>query len=161
MVGGQNTNTKILVVDDSQDNLVLLSLAMQERGYLVVTASNGEDAVTTAKLARPNLILMDIAMPQLDGLEATRRIREEAGFASVPVIALTAFDTDGFRRAAHDAGFNGYLTKPIDFERLHKLITMLLDDADDDDRHTTDLTRSRPTSSTRIYAPPIPPTSAR
>ncbi|HEX5707957.1 MAG TPA: response regulator [Pyrinomonadaceae bacterium] len=145
MTGGQNTSATILVVDDSKDNLVLLSLAMQERGYRVVTATNGEDAVVTAKLARPDLILMDIAMPQLDGLEATRRIREAVGMEVVPVIALTAFDTDGFRRAAHDAGFSGYLTKPIDFERLHKLISMLLADADDD-RHTTDLTRSRPTS---------------
>lgn len=146
MSGGQIVNAKILVVDDSQDNLVLLSLAMQDRGYRVVTASNGEDAVTTAKLARPDLILMDIAMPQLDGLEATRRIREEVGLETVPVIALTAFDTGGFRRAAHDAGFSGYLTKPIDFERLHKLIEMLLADADDD-RHTTDLKRPRTTSS--------------
>ncbi|HYN84558.1 MAG TPA: response regulator [Pyrinomonadaceae bacterium] len=145
MAGAQNTSATILVVDDSQDNLVLISLAMQERGYRVVTATNGEEAVTTAKLARPDLILMDIAMPQLDGLEATRRIREAVGMEHVPVIALTAFDTGGFRRAAHDAGFNGYLTKPIDFERLHKLISMLLADADED-RHTTDLKRSRPTS---------------
>jgi CheY-like chemotaxis protein len=145
MAGAQNTSATILVVDDSQDNLVLISLAMQERGYRVVTATNGEEAVTTAKLARPDLILMDIAMPHLDGLEATRRIREAVGMEHIPVIALTAFDTGGFRRAAHDAGFNGYLTKPIDFERLHKLISMLLADADED-RHTTDLKRPRPTS---------------
>lgn len=147
MGGGQITNAKIMVVDDSKDNLVLLSLAMQEKGYRVVTASNGEDAVATAILARPDLIIMDIAMPELDGLEATRRIRVESGMEFVPVIALTAFDTDGFRRAAHDAGFSGYLTKPIDFDRLHKLIAMLLAADDDDDRQTTDLKRPRPTSS--------------
>ena len=116
----------ILVVDDSNDNLVLVSLAMQDQGYRVVTASNGEEALATAKLARPDLILMDIAMPHLDGLEATRRIRDQEGLGTIPVIALTAFDTEGFRRAAHDAGFNGYLTKPIDFERLFKLTKMLL-----------------------------------
>ena len=125
----------ILVVDDSNDNLVLVSLAMQDKGYRVVTASNGEEAVASAKLARPDLILMDIAMPHLDGLEATRRIREEQGLSNVPVIALTAFDTDGFRRAAHDAGFSGYLTKPIDFERLYNLTRMLLPER----RETTSL----------------------
>lgn len=125
----------ILVVDDSHDNLVLVSLALQDRGYRVVTASNGEEAVATAKIAGPDLILMDIAMPQLDGLEATRRIREQEGLSRVPVIGLTAFDTDGFRRAAHDAGFSGYLTKPIDFDRLFKLIRMLLPER----RETTSL----------------------
>ncbi|HZB43629.1 MAG TPA: response regulator, partial [Pyrinomonadaceae bacterium] len=73
-----------------------------------------------------DLILMDIAMPQQDGLAATRRIREEVGLEDTPIVALTAFDTDGFRQAAFDAGFNGYLTKPIDFDRLKKLMEMLL-----------------------------------
>ena len=125
----------VLVVDDSNDNLVLVSLAMQDRGYRVVTASNGEEAVASARLARPDLILMDIAMPHLDGLEATRRIRDEEGLSNIPVIALTAFDTEGFRRAAHDAGFSGYLTKPIDFERLFNLTRMLLPER----RETTSL----------------------
>lgn len=116
----------VLVVDDMSDNLILISLSLQDMGYRVVTASNGEDALNVAKLARPNLILMDIAMPHQDGLAATRRIREEAELKEVPVVALTAFDTDGFRQAAFDAGFNGYLTKPIDFERLKKLMHMLL-----------------------------------
>ena len=116
----------ILVVDDSNDNLVLVSLAMQDRGFRVVTASNGEEAVNTARIAGPDLILMDIAMPHLDGLEATRRIRDTEGFEHLPIIALTAFDTEGFRKAAHDAGFNGYLTKPIDFARLFNLLQMLL-----------------------------------
>jgi two-component system cell cycle response regulator DivK len=116
----------ILVVDDMRDNLILLSLSLQDMGYRVVTATNGEDALTIAKMARPDLILMDIAMPQQDGLAATRHIREQAELGDVPVIALTAFDTEGFRQAAFDAGFNGYLTKPIDFDRLKKLMRMLL-----------------------------------
>lgn len=116
----------ILVVDDVTDNLVLLSLHLQQSGYRVVTASDGDQALSVAKLARPDLILMDIAMPQQDGLAATRRIREEPELRGVPVIALTAFDTDGFRKAAFDVGFNGYLTKPVDFDRLNKLMEMLL-----------------------------------
>jgi len=120
------TGQTVLVVDDMSDNLILISLSLQDMGYRVVTATNGADALSVAKLARPDMILMDIAMPQQDGLAATRRIREEAELQSVPVIALTAFDTEGFRQAAFDAGFNGYLTKPIDFERLRNLMRKLL-----------------------------------
>ena len=116
----------ILVVDDVADNLILLSLTLQDMGYRVVTAANGQEALTVAKMARPDLILMDIAMPQQDGLAATRHIREQAELTDVPVIALTAFDTEGFRQAAFDAGFNGYLTKPVDFDRLKRLMQMLL-----------------------------------
>ena len=120
------TGQTVLVVDDMSDNIILISLSLQDMGYRVVTANNGADALSVAKLARPDLILMDIAMPQQDGLAATRRIREEAELQDVPVIALTAFDTDGFRQAAFDAGFNGYLTKPIDFDRLRNLMAKLL-----------------------------------
>jgi CheY-like chemotaxis protein len=120
------TGQTVLVVDDMSDNIILISLSLQDMGYRVVTANNGADALSVAKLARPDLILMDIAMPQQDGLAATRRIREEAELQDVPVVALTAFDTDGFRQAAFDAGFNGYLTKPIDFDRLRNLMAKLL-----------------------------------
>jgi two-component system, cell cycle response regulator DivK len=122
----KETGKTVLVVDDMSDNLILISLSLQDMGYRVVTATNGADALGVAKLARPDLILMDIAMPHQDGLAATRRIREESDLQSVPVVALTAFDTDGFRQAAFDAGFNGYLTKPVDFERLRNLIGNLL-----------------------------------
>ena len=116
----------VLVVDDVSDNLILISLSLQDMGYRVLTANDGEAGVSIAKMARPDLILMDIAMPQQDGLAATRRIREEVGLEDTPIVALTAFDTDGFRQAAFDAGFNGYLTKPIDFDRLRNLIAKLL-----------------------------------
>ncbi len=116
----------VLVVDDVSDNLILISLSLQDMGYRVLTANDGEAGVSMAVMARPDLILMDIAMPQQDGLAATRRIREESELKDVPVVALTAFDTDGFRQAAFDAGFNGYLTKPIDFDRLRNLMAKLL-----------------------------------
>ena len=77
---------------------------------------------------------MDIAMPDVDGLAATRRIRKHAELRHMPVIALTAFETQGFRQAAYEAGFDGYLTKPIDFEKLNNLINIFLRDPD-----TTDL----------------------
>jgi CheY-like chemotaxis protein len=118
--------TTVLVVDDTSDNLIVLSLSLQDMGFRVLTANDGEEAVAVAVRARPDIILMDIAMPELDGLGATRRIRSYPELQSVPIVGITAFETDGFRRAAFDAGFNGYLTKPIDFERLNRLIHMLL-----------------------------------
>lgn len=116
----------ILIVDDVVDNLALISLDLQQQGYRVVTASDGEKGVRVAALTKPDIILMDIAMPRVDGLEATRKLRADEYLRSIPVIALTAHDTGGFRRAAADAGFDGYLTKPINFDRLHELIQNLL-----------------------------------
>ena len=118
--------TTVLVVDDLSDNLILISLALQDMGYRVLTAGNGQDALRVALLAHPDLILMDIAMPEMDGLGATRRIRDHTDLENVPIVAITAFDTPGFRQAAYDAGFDGYLTKPIDFDRLKALMNMLL-----------------------------------
>ena len=116
----------ILVVDDSADNVAMISLDLQQQGYRVVTASNGEDAVTVATQMLPHLILMDINLPTLDGLGATRRILENNVLREVPVIAITAFGTEGFQRAAYDAGVSGYLTKPLDLDRMHQLIARLL-----------------------------------
>jgi CheY-like chemotaxis protein len=116
----------ILVVDDSADNLAVISLFLQHQGYRVVTANNGEDAVNVATQTLPNLILMDINLPALDGLGATRRIRDTDGLRDVPVIAITAFGTEGFQRAAYDVGVSGYLTKPLDLDRMHQLIARLL-----------------------------------
>jgi CheY-like chemotaxis protein len=116
----------VLVVDDVVDNVAIISLDLQQEGYRVVTASNGEEAIKVAGLTQPDIILMDIGMPQLDGLGATRKIRENEALRDVPVIAITAFSTDGFRRAAYDVGIDGYLVKPINFERLHELVGHLL-----------------------------------
>lgn len=116
----------ILVVDDSADNLAMISLDLQIQNYRVVTASNGEDAIKIAAQTTPHLILMDINLPELDGLAATRRIRELETLRDVPVVAVTAFGTEGFQRAAYDAGVSGYLTKPIDLDRMHQLIARLL-----------------------------------
>lgn len=116
----------ILVVDDAADNLAMISLALQQQGYKVVTAANGEDAVTVAAQTRPNLILMDINLPELDGLGATRRILENETLRDVPIVVVTAFGTEGFQRAAYDVGASGYLTKPIDLDRMNILIARLL-----------------------------------
>jgi CheY-like chemotaxis protein len=104
----------------------MISLALQQQGYRVVTAGNGEDAIRIATQTHPHLILMDINLPALDGLAATRRIREYEPLRDVPVIAITAFGTEGFQRAAYDAGVSGYLTKPLDLDRMNQLIARLL-----------------------------------
>lgn len=115
----------VLIVDDVVDNLQLMSLNLQNLGYRVVTAVDGEDAVKVATLTRPDIILMDIAMPILDGLGAARKIRQDITLEHIPIIALSAFSTDGFLQAAYDVGFAGYLTKPVDMDKVRDLITSL------------------------------------
>ena len=125
----EGTDTRerlILLAEDSPDSAVPISLHLQQLGFQVVMANDGEEAVKVATLSRPDLILMDLAMPVLDGLAATRRIREESPSPYIPIIAITAFSTSGFLQAAHDVGFDGYLTKPIDFDRMDDLIKTLL-----------------------------------
>ena len=135
----------VLVVDDIADNRILVSLTLQGEGYRVLTAGDGEEAIKVARLSRPDLILMDIAMPDVDGLSATRRIRKLPELQHVPIVALTAFNTSGFQRAAYEAGFDAYLTKPLDFDRLHSLIAMLLHDGETADlsAETTELAREK------------------
>ena len=136
----------VLVVDDIADNRILISLTLQGEGYRVLTAGDGEEAIKVARLSRPDLILMDIAMPDVDGLSATRRIRKLPELQHVPIVALTAFNTSGFQRAAYEAGFDAYLTKPLDFGRLHSLIAMLLHDGETADlsaAETTELAREK------------------
>jgi CheY-like chemotaxis protein len=116
----------VLVVDDVIDNVTVISLDLQQQGYRVITAADGEQAVKIAIQTNPDIILMDIGMPEMDGLTAARRIRESEGLKTVPIIAITAFGTAGFQRAAYDAGFDAYLKKPIDFDRLHDLVRSLL-----------------------------------
>lgn len=125
----------ILVVDDQADNVALLSYDLQLQGYHVVTASNGVEAIKVAFLMRPSLILMDISMPELDGLAATSKIREDETLRAVPVVAVTAFTTAGFRRAAYDIGFDGYITKPIELQQLHELIIRLLSQTNEGSAH--------------------------
>ena len=115
-----------LLAQERDRSLERISLALQQQGYKVVTAANGEDAVTVAAQTQPNLILMDINLPELDGLGATRRILENETLRDVPIVVVTAFGTEGFQRAAYDVGASGYLTKPIDLDRMNILIARLL-----------------------------------
>jgi two-component system cell cycle response regulator DivK len=116
----------ILVVEDSKDTRNVLSFSLTRNGYKVVTAANGKEAVEVALSVRPDLILMDLNMPQMDGLEATEHIREHDELRKVPILAVTAYDTYGMKEAALEAGCNGYIKKPIDFKRLDNILRRIL-----------------------------------
>ena len=117
--GGKPT---VLLVEDSEDTRHVLSLELRHRGCRVLTAADGREAVETALAAHPDLILMDLNLPRMDGLAATERIREHGELDSVPVIAVTAFDTYGIREAALEAGCQEYLLKPLDLGALERAL---------------------------------------
>lgn len=118
---------KILVADDNVDNRDSLSRRLMRRGFTVVTAADGEEAVRLTLAERPDLVLMDMNMPTLDGWEATRQIRGNADVAATPVIALTAYALAGERERALEAGCLDYHTKPFEFTELMQLIARHLD----------------------------------
>jgi two-component system, cell cycle response regulator DivK len=109
---------KILLVEDNEMNRDMLSRRLERRGFTVLIAVDGEEGVTMARREQPDLVLMDMSLPVIDGWEATRRIRQDPGLASLPVIALTAHAMDGDRERAIEAGCNDYDVKPIDISRL-------------------------------------------
>ena len=105
----------------------MIKRMLQTNGYRVVEAANGQEAVELTGQDCPDLILMDLNMPLMDGLEATEQIRECRGLCSdVVILAITAHDTYGMKEAAIAAGCDGYLTKPIDFKNLEKILDRLL-----------------------------------
>ncbi|MDX2031004.1 MAG: response regulator [Blastocatellia bacterium] len=120
---------KILLVEDNEMNRDMLSRRLARKNYEVVMAMDGLEAVAKAQSERPDLILMDISLPVIDGREATRRIRAEAGTQAIPIIALTAHAMSGDRDMALEAGCDDYETKPIDLPRLLEKIDALLNRA--------------------------------
>ncbi|MBI2833399.1 MAG: response regulator [Acidobacteria bacterium] len=117
---------KILLVEDNEMNRDMLSRRMQRRGYEIIEAVDGEQCVAMARSVRPDLILMDMSLPVIDGWEATRRIRAEPDIGSVPIIALTAHAMAGEREKAIAAGCDDYDTKPVELTRLLGKIEALL-----------------------------------
>ncbi|MCA1557445.1 MAG: response regulator [Acidobacteria bacterium] len=116
----------VMVVEDFEDNRFMMRRLLEMSGYHVVEAVNGEQAVEVADRERPHLILMDLSLPKLDGLAATRRIRQNAALRRIPIIAVSAHDTSDFHADALAAECNDYVTKPIDFEQLERLLSRLL-----------------------------------
>ncbi len=108
----------ILLVEDNEDNLVVYRTILEHVGYRVIEARDGEEGVARALEERPAIVLMDISIPRLDGWEATRRLKAEAGTAEIPVVALTAHALEEDRAKAMRAGCDGYLAKPVEPRRV-------------------------------------------
>jgi two-component system cell cycle response regulator DivK len=109
---------KILYIDDTENNRILVTRRLERSGYQVLTAVSAEEGLATAAARKPDLILMDMGMPDVDGWTATRKLKADPALASIPVIALTAHAMQGDREKALDAGCDDYETKPFDFPRL-------------------------------------------
>ena len=118
--------TKILYVEDNDDNVYMLRGRLTRAGFEVAVATDGEQGVAMAVSAAPDLILMDLSLPVLDGWEATRRLKGAPATRSIPILALSAHAMEGDRVKAMEAGCDDYDTKPVDFPRLLGKIRALL-----------------------------------
>lgn len=119
----------ILLVEDNLNNQDMLSRRLKRRGFDVILAVNGEESITVARANAPELILMDMSLPVLDGWQATQRIKADPDIREIPIIALTAHAMSGDRDKALAAGCDEYESKPIDFHRLLEKINSLLSSA--------------------------------
>ena len=119
---GNDEDVTVLLVEDTEDNRFMMRRLLEMSGYRVVEATNGDEAVKLAAAEQPGLILMDLSLPIIDGLAATRLIRKLPKLEKTPIIAVSAHDTSDFLNEALQAGCNSYITKPIDFNELEQLI---------------------------------------
>ncbi|MCU1265668.1 MAG: divK [Acidobacteria bacterium] len=119
------TDRTILVVEDFEDTRFAMRLDLEHRGYRVIEAADGKTAVELALQEHPDIILMDLSLPYLDGFEATRQIREDEQMQGVTIVAVTAHQESTFRQGAKTSGFDAYVTKPIDMDWLMELINGL------------------------------------
>ena len=113
---------QVLVVEDNEKNMKLFRDVLQATGFRTLEATTGEDAVELALANEPALVLMDVQLPGIDGLEALSRLRADERTASIPVLALTAQAMSGDRERFLEAGFDGYLSKPVDVAELIRVV---------------------------------------
>lgn len=126
MRGRDAKDLKVLLVEDFEDTRLFMRLELEEQGFIVFEAENGQVAVETAARERPDVILMDLTLPLMDGFAATKLIRQNEQLKNVPIIAVTAHQEHDFRTDAKASGFDAYVTKPIDVNWLKELIAGLL-----------------------------------
>ena len=117
---------KVLLVEDVEDTRLFMRLELEQHGFIVFEAADGKTAVHTATRERPDVILMDLSLPVMDGFAAARLIRKNQTLKEVPIIAITAHHETDFRDGARNSGFDAYVTKPIDMKWLKELIHGLL-----------------------------------
>ena len=117
---------KVLLVEDVEDTRLFMRLALEDQGFIVFEAEDGHAAVASAVRDTPDVILMDLTLPRMDGFAAAKLIRQKRELKNVPIIAVTAHQETGFRSDAKASGFDAYVTKPIDINSLKELIDGLL-----------------------------------
>ena len=122
----QPADLTILVVEDYEDTSLAMRLALEDRGYRIIEAADGAQAVEVAARERPEIILMDLQLPVLDGLAATERIRANPELSETIIVAVTAHQEADYRARALAAGCNAFVSKPIDFEWLNELLVSLV-----------------------------------
>jgi CheY-like chemotaxis protein len=122
----QNNRPTVLVVEDHDDTRLLLKLLLEHEGYVIMEVADGLEAVEIAARECPDLVLMDGSLPGLDGLSATRRMREQESLRHVPIIALSGHTGQEFRAEARAAGCDALITKPLDFSQLLNTLNQLL-----------------------------------
>jgi len=117
---------KILIVEDNPQNMRLIKMVLRDKGYTLLEATDGEEALDVALREPPDLIIMDIQLPKLSGLEVTKKLRETSAFSHVPIIALTAYAMKGDKERFINAGCDAYLPKPLDTCELPGVIAEML-----------------------------------
>lgn len=117
---------RVLVVEDNVDNFELVRFLLERAGYETFSAANGIEGVAAARREQPDLILMDLSMPELDGWQATAQLKTDDATRHIPVLALTAHTLPGDRKRAIDAGCDGYISKPLNVASFDKLVATLL-----------------------------------
>src|SRR3712207_5976543 len=122
MVENETACLTILMVENDTDTRFMMRWGLEARGYRVVEAIDGQEAIESAKRDCPDLILMDVGLPQMDGLAVTRAMRGVVELCDVPIVAVTAFNVLGMEEAARAAGCDAYITKPIDFDELEMVM---------------------------------------
>ena len=127
------TLPKILLVEDFDDTRLMMKMWLEKRGYHVIEAETGEKAITLAQREAPDLIIMDVMMPGMNGLDATQRIRQYQALRRTPIVAVSAYGVDEYRRLAIQAGCNEYVSTPFDPTALAELIESLLAGAESAD----------------------------
>ncbi|MFC1983466.1 response regulator [Chloroflexota bacterium] len=117
---------KILIVEDSPENMRLHEMVLRAKNYILLKATDGEEALAVAMRERPDLIMMDVQLPKMNGLEVTKKLREAPEFGQTPIIAITAYAMKGDRERVIEAGCDAYLSKPINTRELPEIIAEML-----------------------------------
>jgi len=119
-------SARILIVEDNPENMRLLEMVLRAKNYTLLKATDGEEALDMAIRERPDLIIMDIQLPKVSGLEVTRRLRQTPAFSHTPIIAITAYAMKGDKERVIESGCDAYLSKPINTRELPEMIAEML-----------------------------------